>query len=164
MLSLVGEGGVAADHEDAGQARQIRGQALGHAVDEIIMRGIAAQIGEGQNDERRFARRRGAAGRRRCRRPGASWTAADETDALARKRLDEPLLVSGIADRLPHRIEARGQSDVRDGAALPNGAYQIVLADDAFAVADQIAEQVEHLRRDGDDLRPATKLASFVIE
>jgi hypothetical protein len=32
MLSLVGEGGVAADREDAGQPRQIRSQALGPSI------------------------------------------------------------------------------------------------------------------------------------
>ena len=35
--ALVGEGGVAPDHEGAADARQIGGQALGHAVDEIVL-------------------------------------------------------------------------------------------------------------------------------
>ena len=41
MFSLVREGRVAADHERATDPRQIRGQALGDAVDEILLLRIA---------------------------------------------------------------------------------------------------------------------------
>ena len=50
MPSFVGESSVAADHEYTNHARQIRGQALGHAIGEIFLLGIRAQIGERQND------------------------------------------------------------------------------------------------------------------
>ena len=50
-LALVGEGGVAPDDERAGDAREVGGQALGHAIDEIFLLGIAADIGEGENDD-----------------------------------------------------------------------------------------------------------------
>src|SRR3954469_4541506 len=56
MLSLVAESGVAADHEDADHARQVCGQAFGHAVDEIFLLGVRAKIGEWQNDKRGFVR------------------------------------------------------------------------------------------------------------
>ena len=55
-LALVGEGGVAADDEGAGNAREVGRQALGHAVDEIFLLRIAADIGEGQHDEREARR------------------------------------------------------------------------------------------------------------
>jgi hypothetical protein len=49
-LALVSEGRVARDHERAGDAREVGGQALGHAVDEIFLLGVAAQIGEWQHN------------------------------------------------------------------------------------------------------------------
>ena len=55
-LALVGEGGVAADHEHAAHARKVGRQALGDAVDEIVLLGIAADIGERQNDDREARR------------------------------------------------------------------------------------------------------------
>src|SRR6516225_4007144 len=51
-LSLVGLGSVASDHETAGDAREVSGQVLGKAVSEILLTGIAAEICEGQNDNR----------------------------------------------------------------------------------------------------------------
>jgi hypothetical protein len=51
VLALIGEGRVAPDHESAGNAREIRGQALGHAVDEILLFRIAADIGQGEDDD-----------------------------------------------------------------------------------------------------------------
>ena len=71
-LSLVRKGGVAGDDERARNPRKVGGQALGHAVDEILLFGIAADVGEGQHDEREARRlalfRRGR--RRRLRLPG----------------------------------------------------------------------------------------------
>ena len=49
--SLVGKCGMSADHERAADTRQIRGQALGHTIDEIVLFGIAAEIGKRQNDD-----------------------------------------------------------------------------------------------------------------
>ena len=51
MFSLVGESSVAPDHERAGDAREIGGQALRHAIDEILLLWIAADVGEGQNHD-----------------------------------------------------------------------------------------------------------------
>ena len=66
VFSLVGEGSVAPDHERPGDAREIGGQALRHAIDEVFLLGIAAEIGEGQDDDgetwwTRLVRRGGAA-------------------------------------------------------------------------------------------------------
>src|SRR6185437_1918588 len=55
------------DDEGAGDAREVGGQALGHAVDEIVLGPIAAEIGERQHDERqprRFALLHGGDARR----------------------------------------------------------------------------------------------------
>ena len=50
-FAFVGECGVSADDERAADARQVRGQALGHAIDEIVLLGIAAEIGERQHND-----------------------------------------------------------------------------------------------------------------
>ena len=55
-LALVGESRVAPDHEGAGDARQIGGQALGDAIDEIVLLRVAADIGERQDDDREARR------------------------------------------------------------------------------------------------------------
>jgi hypothetical protein len=55
--ALVVEGGVARDHEGARNAREIGGQALGDAIDEIVLLRVAGQVGQGQDDDgktRRF--------------------------------------------------------------------------------------------------------------
>ena len=46
-LSLVHKGGVARDDEGTGDAREVGRQALGDAVGEVLLFGIAADIGEG---------------------------------------------------------------------------------------------------------------------
>jgi hypothetical protein len=51
-LTLVGESGVARDHERAGDARKIGGETLGDAIDEIVLFRIAAYIGKGEDHDR----------------------------------------------------------------------------------------------------------------
>ena len=51
-LAFVGERGVAGDHDSASYAREIGRQAFRDPVDEMLMGGIAAEIGERQNDNR----------------------------------------------------------------------------------------------------------------
>src|SRR5438105_13918575 len=79
----------------------------------------------------------------------------DETEALAWQGFDEALFLAGIADRVSCHIQAGGQSRIGHDAPIPNGADEVVFTDDALPVADQIIEQVEHLWRDGDHVRPA---------
>ena len=56
VLAFVGEGRVSANHERAADARQVRCQALSHAVHEIFLLRVAADIGEGQDDDREARR------------------------------------------------------------------------------------------------------------
>src|ERR1700733_4101541 len=56
-LALVAERRMPADHERAGDARQVRRQAFGNAIDEIFLRRIAAQIGERKHHNRQARRR-----------------------------------------------------------------------------------------------------------
>src|SRR5262245_18744989 len=48
-FASVGKRGVSANHERASDARKVRGQALGYAIDKVILFWIAADIREGQN-------------------------------------------------------------------------------------------------------------------
>ena len=58
VLALVGKGRVARDHEGARDARQVRRQAFGDAVHELILFRVTPQIGKGK-DHNRKARRCG---------------------------------------------------------------------------------------------------------
>src|SRR4030095_12753804 len=48
-FALERERGVACNDERAVDARQVRGQALGHAIREVLLLGIAADVCEGQH-------------------------------------------------------------------------------------------------------------------
>jgi hypothetical protein len=56
-LALVGEGGAAGDHEAAFDPRESGGQLLGNDIGEIVLRRIAAQIGERKHDHGETRRR-----------------------------------------------------------------------------------------------------------
>ena len=47
---------------------------------------------------------------------------------------------------------------------IPDGGDQVVLADNPVAVLDQIFEEIEDLRGNGDLLRPATQLAPVRVK
>src|SRR5271155_1367752 len=55
-FAFVSEGGVASDDEAVADARQTIGKVLSDAVGEIILRGIAGRIREGQHDHRKMRR------------------------------------------------------------------------------------------------------------
>src|SRR5262249_26958737 len=89
---------------------------------------------------------------------------ADEANAFARQRLDQTLFLAGIADRASRNIQPRRQCRIGNGPPLPDGGNQIVLADDALAVADQEIEQIEHWGRDRDGFSAAMQLAAAGVE
>ena len=91
-LALVGHGRVARDHEHAGDgaghAREAGGQFIGECVDEVILRRIAAEIDEGQHDDRKtrglgrlcaFAREDKPTARRRQKEKGGDGWPASRT-------------------------------------------------------------------------------------
>jgi hypothetical protein len=49
-LALECEGCAASDHEGASDPRKVCSQAVGHPIDEIVLLGIAADVGERQDD------------------------------------------------------------------------------------------------------------------
>ena len=83
---------------------------------------------------------------------------ADEAEALARNGADQLLLFATVADRLARGVDPAGQGRVRHDAAAPDRSDEIVLADDVVAAFDQIDQQVEHLRLDGNRLGAAAQL------
>jgi hypothetical protein len=89
---------------------------------------------------------------------------AHEAEALARQCLDQPLLLAAVADGASRNVDAGRDCGIGDDAAVPDSGDEIILADDALAVADQVSEQVEHLRRDGHRLRPATQFPAVGVE
>ena len=89
---------------------------------------------------------------------------SDETEAFARQCLDEALFLAGIADHTPGDIQTRRKRRIGHDTPVPNGVDEVVFADDALPVADQIIEQVEYLWRDGDDVRPAMQFAPVSVE
>ena len=70
-LVLIGERGIARDHEHIRDPRQIGRQILGDPVGEILLIRVVAEIGEGQHDDRQARRQR----RRR------TWRGGDALDA-----------------------------------------------------------------------------------
>jgi hypothetical protein len=53
-LALVGEAGVAGDHEQCGNARESRGDVFGDAVSEVLLLAITTHVLEGQDGDRRL--------------------------------------------------------------------------------------------------------------
>ena len=55
-LPFVGERSVPPDHKRAPNAGQVRGQALGYAIGEVVLRGIVAEVGKGQHNDGQMRR------------------------------------------------------------------------------------------------------------
>ena len=96
--------------------------------------------------------------------PAASPQGADKAEAFARDGADQALLLAAVADRLARGIDAAGQRRIRDDAAPPDRGDQVVLADDAVAILDQVDQQIEHLRLERDQLAAAPQFAPILIE
>jgi len=62
---------------------------------------------------------------------------ADEADAFADDRADQPLLLAGVADGSAGGVDAAGKRRVGDDPPAPDRSQQIVSADDAIAVSGQ---------------------------
>ena len=98
------------------------------------------------------------------RHPPALPAPSHETIALPRQRLDQTLFLTVIADRTSGHIQAGRQCRVRDDAPVPYGRNQIVLADNASSISDEVVEEIKHLRRNGNHVQSATQLAPIGIE
>jgi len=77
---------------------------------------------------------------------------------------NEALFFSAVSNRATGGIQAGRKRGVRYDAATPNGVDEIVLADDALPVSDQVFEQIEYLWRNGNALSPALRFAPVGVE
>ena len=145
-LVAIAQGRVARDDEQFGHGGEQGDDVLNHALGDVVLIGFAGQRLERQHRDRRTAAR--PAGRfvpiRQIRRCG--FRLGDEAEAAARKGLDHRLVAAAVADGAAQGVDAGVQGRVRDRAAVPDRLDQLVLADDAVAMLDQVGEQAEHLR------------------
>ena len=63
---------------------------------------------------------------------------ANEPKAFAGERPDQTLLLATVPDRLAYRIDVTGEGGFGDDPPIPDCMQQIVLADNVFAVAQQV--------------------------
>ncbi len=89
---------------------------------------------------------------------------ANEAEALARNCAEQLLLLAIVTDGLAYRIDVAGERRFRDDATGPHGLEQMILADDAVTILQQIEQQVEDLRAYGDGVRGAGELAPIRVE
>ena len=87
--------GVARNHERSIDAGQVRGQALGHTINEVVLFRIATDVGEGQNDDGWPVRKRGARGTGSHGKIRDLRGSGDGTLVADAGRADEPIASSG---------------------------------------------------------------------
>src|SRR5262249_61071761 len=67
-------------------------------------------------------------------------------------------VVAAVAERASRRADTGTQRRLRDDAALPDRVEQLILADRSITIANEIDQQVEHLRLDVNDRVGAPQL------
>ena len=92
--------------------------------------------------------------RKECRQTGIPW----------RNRPDQSLLLTSIADRLTGYRDPATQRGLRNDAAAPYTSNQVIFADHAVAVSDEVFEQIKHLRLNRDEVAPPPQLSSVCIQ
>ena len=135
--ALVGEGRVAGDHEQPAQPGERGDDVLGDAVGEIVLLGIAAEIGERQHRDRRLV----GQGEHRCRRLGAGPPAPGPHrpgDVLDRMLAGVLEVRAERADLLVHRLREADPAGL--GQPLEAGDDVDALAQDVVAVDHDVAE------------------------
>ena len=66
-------------------------------------------------------------------------------------RSNKDLIVPIVANSTARRADSRAERRLRDGAAVPYGAYQFIFTDNSVSVPDKENEQIENLRLDRHD-------------
>jgi hypothetical protein len=82
----------------------------------------------------------------------------DEPHAFSRQRFDKTLRVATIANRRPRRIDAGAQRRFRNNAPIPKGREQIILAEDALALLNQMDQEIEDLGLKGNQIASPAQL------
>src|SRR5581483_7660211 len=83
---------------------------------------------------------------------------------LARDGADQLLRLAGVADRAARRVDVGGERGVRDRAPAPERGEQILSRDDAVAILDEIDQEIEHERLDGNRLAAAGELPRIGVK
>ena len=152
------ETGIARHHPQLAEARQVGDDVLGHAVGEIVLVIVAAEIGERQHGDRRpvalrqgirrrfaGARQHLARSRRAPQRHAVRAYRRDEAHAAAMDGADQLLLRAVVADRRARRLDPAGDGGVGDDAAVPDMLDQIVLGQQPVRIAREVEQQLQHL-------------------
>jgi hypothetical protein len=89
---------------------------------------------------------------------------ADKAKSLARKRADQTLPLAVVADSVADRVDLAAERGFRNDSAAPNGGHQVILADDALAILNEIQQEIEGLRLGGNERSPAPQFPAVRIE
>jgi hypothetical protein len=167
--ALERETGVESDYEKLFVSRKGGSDFFDHSIGEVFLLRITAHVLEWQHRDGRFVREREGKFFRFCLGDFGAFASffphwPYETETLPRQRLDEALLLAGIADHVPGGIQAGRQRGIGYDTSVPDGVNKVVFANDVLPVADQVFEKVERLWRDGDDVRSAIQLAPVSVE
>jgi hypothetical protein len=89
---------------------------------------------------------------------------ADKAKPLARQRAEEALPLAVVADSVAHRVDLAAEGGFRHDAAGPYRGEEVILADHALAILNEIEQEIEGLRLGGDQRRPAPQFPAVRIE
>jgi hypothetical protein len=88
----------------------------------------------------------------------------DKANALSRDGANKALLFSGIADCLSCGIYPAGQGRLRNYSTTPYRRDEVVLADHAITIFNEVDQNIENLRLYGDELVAPAQLPPFYVE
>src|SRR5262249_41745301 len=88
----------------------------------------------------------------------------DEAIAFARECANHALPLAAIAHRLTGHAHAAAERRLRNDAAVPNHSDQFIIADNPFAIANEMHQNIENLGLDFDRFRTAPALAPVDVE
>ena len=89
---------------------------------------------------------------------------ADELVPAAAHRPDVALRFAVVAECPPGRLDPAGQRRLADEPSAPHRVEQLFLGDAALAVADELGQDVEHLRLDADHLVTVAQFVALGVE
>src|SRR5262245_3614777 len=88
---------------------------------------------------------------------------SNEPISLARNRANKSLFLATVPDGLPQRVDAAGYRRLGDGPPTPNRFDQVVLADYAVSVLDEVDQKIEDLWSGRDQSRPALEFSPLKV-
>src|ERR1700676_4533496 len=89
---------------------------------------------------------------------------ANEAIPLAGKCADQVLSLAAVADGLTSRGHTAAERGLRNDAPVPNRCNQFIIADNTLAIANEIFQDVEHLRLDSNNVGTASQLPAVSVK